>query len=594
MLHLRKALGIAWMVTSFAAVVQAQDDAELKDPNIAAMLFACGYAPEPAPRGPFIKKGSDMELHPEWRWVPEAKRAQVEFSRRRHSGAAFANPLCEAFLMRQIASSGKDAHVKDRCELIRTDLYFAASATGSSSSREGDSDSGLSALDAFFTESRSSTSSVEGVTVESICESASAESEMACAYLRFKENLEGQSAQRAAAKQLRTFCSRKGVNMNELDSSALESMAQSGIFPGGAGGACGPRMGGITIRQQNSWLDTTANLTLGLTKVLAPTLTMWDIARRQQSNARYAIDANRQLGFPSIVTAGQGGFGGGGSCGWGVGGCGGHYAGGYGGGAFIGGGAYTGLGGGCPVGACYGNGGIVVGGGNTIGGGAWGGGTCGVPPMLPGFPGCVGGIGGGGGIGGIGGIGGGPVFGGIGGGGAGWPPGLGVPGFGGGTYFPGAGGGGGGFPGGGFPGPWGTGGGGNGWGGPGSQQGAPAHWGAQNPFNSQMVQAQAQMYSAYAAQMARQAQQSAQAARIYQSTLDDLEKVQSRSYQAWMAYQMANTGLGGFGGSGFAHGGVGAYSQAAGGVASYYPPLMSVPTQRRNSLSIGVSAGFGR
>jgi hypothetical protein len=155
----------------------------------------------------------------------------------------------------------------------------------------------------------------------------------------------------------------------------------------------------------------------------------------------------------------------------------------------------------------------------------------------------------------------------------------------------------------GLPGPYGTAGGGTGWGGPNGYagyQGQPSYWGTQ-PFNSQAVQAQAQMYQAQATMLARQAQQTSAAAKVYEGTLKDLQSVQDKSYQAYMAYQMAQAGYGsytsaaGVGGAvgGSAYGTSNYYGVPSSGM--YYPPYTSSPAlvQGGSSLSLGVSANFG-
>lgn len=572
-----------------SATVEDSSSVDATDTEEAAFVAACSWRSPPAGR-PIVKRDGEYALGLPW--------ANVDVSRYAYKSsfedAAYDHPACELFtLQKMVRTNASDkqgrARAKARCEVIRNDVY----RQDSEAARENESSGGdgFSALKTFY-----SSTNTQDEDASEFCESPEGTAaEFACRYLGIREKLDSQTERKRQTRALLSQCRAFGADMTaRLSREEYTAMVGAGVDA--YGNACYPRGGGVIIQNpgKNGWDAFSDAL-----KILAPIGSMTYIARLQQKNARAAIDANRELGFPSAVTAGQvgGGF------------YGGH------GGMIWGGGPWTGLGGGCPYGACAGNGGFVVGGGG--GGGFFpGGGNCGLPPYAHTYVGC-----GAGGVGGIGGIGGGGGFQAGGPGGlVGWGQGpalgygvgmnggwgAGIPGGGGMWGYPGAGGPGmwgGGFPGagggvGGMPGPWGTGDGSNGWGGPGTNQGAPGFWGT-NPANTQWAEMQAKMYQAWAAQMARQAAQGAQAARLYSNTLKDMEKVQEKSYQAYMAYQMSMMGMNGGPGFGFGPGagggwgggvgsgiggggligggagGCGYWSAPCGGGGAFYPPMSS-------------------
>lgn len=617
----RSFFGGLWVFLG-ASIAFAQGSDERVTADEAAMMIACRLENAPS-RTPFSRR--EGTVTEKWKFTSANKAYNWEFSAKRHGGKPFENALCEQFVLSRLESQKGREAVKERCEDIKDDLFMANQEMARSGAAASTADASFGSLSDVLSSSRRSSEDDDAEDSDSgpCGDTIADEDSMACAHRLIVEELASDSRQKKAAREIAARCTRLGADMRpKLSMSQYSQMTGAGLDAYG-GGMCYPSHGPIIIEQKNQWYDTLGNVTLGLAKVLAPTLTMWDIAKRQQSNARYAIDANRALGFPVITTAGSTAMGGGlgmGGCGFGTGGCGGFY-GGH-GGAFYPGAGYTGMGGGCPIGACYGNGGMVVGGtGVPWAGGGFGGGACAVPPYLPSYMGCgaAGGLGGGFG-GGIGGGFGGGIGGGLGGG-------IGFPGIGGGTFYPGGGigggwggggypggGWGGGFPGagyggaGGMPGPYGTNGGPTGWEspyGPGTAAGAPQH--AANPgFNAQYMQMQAQMYQAYAAQVARQARQQASAAKLYQNTLDDMEEVQKRSYEAYMAYVMAQSGLsptglpgnlaGGGPVPGPAGGAVvgGGYTPgyfSGGGGGMYYPPYSS--GSNGWNVNVGVSASGG-
>ncbi len=597
-------------------------DSGTVDTAEAGLIAACGLKTPPA-GFPFNKDGTLKRSWENERNLKADDSKAFEFNENTMGDikdSAYTHPLCELFILRGInrtaSSNGKGKELqKARCSQIKNELHASDSSLAADKSS---GDSGFSAIDGFLSQRRSSGRDEPEDPCEDISEGDTAR-EFACAYLSSSKELESKVENKRYGKKLLSHCKGLGVNMApEYTPEEAEALGLLGVDA--FGNPCYPRGGNIIIKpRERSTLETVLNATVGALKIAAPIGAMTYIASLQQKNARRSLDYNYQLGFPSIVTAGQGGGGGvgigfggygggyGGGCVWGGGGCGGHYPGMY--GNIYGGAGFTGLGGGCPVGACYGNGGVVVGGGTGVpfAGGAYGGGPCGLPPFANTFVAC--GAGGGGGMmgpGGIGGI-----------GGAGWGGMPGAGGWGHGSGFPGGWGGVGGIPGGGgagIGGPWGEfgPGGGGGFGGPGGWGGGPwgpggqgQFWGA-DPMNSYAAEAQAQWYQAYARQLAQQAQQQAQAARVYSSTLKDAENIQRKSYQAYMAYQMAASGLGNVGGVGGGFGGgVGggpAYGIGTPGpnngysyfgspnAGTYYPPYMS--NGGRSNLSIGFGVNY--
>jgi|GEM_PF-1807959 len=601
------------------------DDSGFEDANAedAAMAAACGYARSPS-GSPLNRDG---EVRESWKWTEGSKASKIEFTGSKAKKAFYKNPLCEQYVMIKIEDSlrsGKGA-VRARCERIRDDLF----SSNEELRKGGDAGGGssFSLRDSLTSGNRRSRDSDgDDDRRETACESGEdPEADFACSYLDHKELLGDESAQRQAAKEIVSFCKSKGADMT-ISWDTYASYTGSGLDAYG-GGYCGPRGGPIIVRKENKWYDTLGNVTLGLTKVLAPIASMTYISHLQQKNAERAIDANTSLGFPSGVSAGQsgmygvGGGIGGGSChgggiyggsgcgGWGCGGgmpgCGGGGlgGGGMGGGLFVGGGpcvgsgcgggcggglpygygsggcggvyggglggvigggcAYTGLGGGCPYGAAYGNGGITVGG---TGMGPYGGAYGGGMCGVPPY--------------GAGGCGGGGLGGGFGGG---FPGGY--PGYGAGGYPGGYG------AGGGIGNPYGTINGANGVGNPygaNGMYGQAPYWG-NSPVNANYAAQQAQQYQQWAVQMARQSTQSAQYARLYQDNMKDLQKVQEKAYQSYTAYQQASAGMaygaagvgGGYTGAGAGYGtgwaGQGGYAayQGASAAPTYYPPYNS-------------------
>jgi len=529
----------------------------------AAMMRACEL--ESSPSGYPLER-RDTAVKDSWKWGAGKKHDRYEFSSRRHTKAPFVNPICETYILSRLNQQAGKGVARDRCEYIRNDLYLNdAELATSSSSSVSDSSSLSSAADSFFRSSGRSSSRDDDES-SNICENEDAgeEADFACSFIDIAQRLDSGSEKKAAARRVTSFCRGVGADMTpRLRENELRAYSDRGIDVFG-NGYCGPRGGGtVIIERSNS--HALLNAVSGIARTLAPIGAMTYIAHLQQKNAQRQIDANARLGFPSAVMAGQ--MGGGGV-----------YAGH--GGMINGGGACGGMAGGCPFGACPGNCGVVVGHGGMIpgggmlpGGGVMGGGGCGIPPYALSYAGC-----------GAGGYAGGDMR---------YPAGI-----------PGAGGYAGGFPGpygtggyaggagagaGGFPGPYGTGDGSNGWGQGGNpygyngQYGQPQHWGAQNPYNSQYMSAQAQMYERYATQMARQAQETAQAAKMYQSTLKDLEAVQEKSYQSYLAYQMAQRGMGGGGGYTATQSSAAAYG---GNTGIYYPPYSS------GGSNFSVGAGF--
>jgi hypothetical protein len=559
-----------------ANYVRAAD--ELSTPTEAALMAVCDFQPAPkrnATKGDIFNSEGQLKS-PSWN-----KNWQMWEFKASFAGKGYRGAYCTQYLLQKlVVDQGNKAKGKDFCEDNKVDILRAVGGDSAVAS-----DASFGSLGDLFSRAGSAGDGDKRDPCDP--DGMPDENRFACAYLTVKEEINSGSGEKAAAKQVMSYCRKLGADMQSITRDQYRSLSNSGVDSFG-GAYCGP-YGAVQIVERPDTLTTIGNVTLGLAKVLGPTFAMWDISKRQQANARAAIDGNRALGFPSVVTAGQGGgFGygiGGGACGGGgMGGCGGHYGGN--GGAFYPGAGYSGHGGGCPIGACYGNGGVVVGGGVPFNPGM-GGGACGVPPYAPGYVGCGGGFGGG----------------------------IGVPGFGGGMYYPGGGGGaygggynpygsGGGAGGaGGLPGPYGTGNGGNGYNpyGAGSPYGGPQQYGAQNPYNSQYMEAQAQMYQAYAAQVARQAKMQAAAAKTYQNTLDDLESVQKRSYQAYTAYQMAQYGynmpgqVGGFASSGQSYSGSVPGGRWSGGgypvQPVYYPPYQS--SGSRFSVGVGVNYSSG-
>ncbi len=611
--------------TVFLFQVSPANAKDYVDIEEAAIIAACGLKNPPTKGFPFNTDGSLKSA-----WAKEenllaeingkTNKNAYQFNEKTMTDAkdsAFYHPLCELYILdglrktAETSAKGKEFQ-KNRCEQIKNELY--ASDRDLAADRSG-GESGASALSDFLDKRRSSSrEEKDDPCSEDALSGAGETKQFACSYVQMQKDLESNADRKRFNKKLLSHCKSLGTNMTpELTPEEAESYGMIGVDA--FGNACYPRGGNIIIKPRDrSTLETVLNATVGALKIAAPIGAMTYIARLQQKNAQRSLDYNYKLGFPSIVTAGQGGgFGGwgGGACAFGGGGCGAHYGGLY--GNMYGGAGFTGMGGGCPVGACYGNGGVVVGGGTGVpfAGGLYRGGGCGLPPFAHTFVACGGGGFGGGGIGGGGVIGGGIGYPGMGGGFPGGGVWGGMPGAGGwGGYggFPGGWGGVGGIGGGGaggMPGPWGTGDGSNGWGGAGGPWGTGGQapfWGS-DPYNSFAAEAQAQWYQAYARQMAVQAQQQAQAARAYSSTLKDLENTQRKSYQAYMAYQMAASGFGNVGGGiGGIGGGVSGPRYGigtpgpdnnfsyfgAGGGGAYYPPYMS-NGGRNISFGLGVN-----
>ena len=607
----------------------APEAVTIEESEEAALLAACGIVSPPA--GNPIRKG---QLNPGWTWGDAKLRDKYEFSKSKHAKTPFTNPVCEQYVMKKLLEQGNKNVVKDRCQYIKKELFENDLELQNGS---GDTEGAFGGLSSLLSASKTRGSDT---TAEGPCDSedsaASTPNAFACNYLSYKEQLDGNSLNKASSREVLNYCSRLGADMRpHMTLSEYRSLSNSGVDIYGNGYCSAQARGGIVIQErENKWYDTVANMTLGMTKVLAPIASMTYSAQLQQKNAHDACAGNQALGFPCILTAGQNGgagvgalYGAQGSCGA----CGNHYSGLN--GMLYGGGAYSGYGGGCPTGACYGNGGVVVGGtGVGYAGGMYGGGSCGLPPFAQTFAACGAGGGGvftggcatgtcastcqtglcGGGVYapfgngqyspsyyngvygpgyGAGMPGGGGYY------GNGYNPYGGYGGYGAGGYGPGGYGANGAA---GMPGPYGTLNGNNGYGGPNGYTGAagqPSYWGAEQPFNAQAAQMQAQMYQAYAAQVARQAQQTAQAAKLYDQSQADAKKASDKSYQAYMAYQMAQMGytggasIGGYGGVPVATNTN--YYGAGGGGGYYYPPMQSGLTGGRN-LSIGVSANFGR
>lgn len=576
----------AFVFMSFQLRAQgALDNSEIAR---AAIIAECGFNGR-TPRGnPFT---ADGELSAAWE--------KLDISRfkytRSFANSSFKNPICEQFLLQMIRKDNNGlAKFKDRCESIRSDVNDVAANEAGANADIGN----FSALDSFFD---SSSSSVESASSSDPCEDADAlggNRLFACKVLAFREITSSGNAMKTAANQIKRACEKAGVDMRpRMTSDQYLSYANSGIHFMGA--YCGGGGGGgvVIVQQQNKWYDTLANTVLGLAKVGLPIWAMHDANRRQQANARLALQYNRQLGFPSAVTAGAntpwnvgcgGGFGG---CGYGLGW--------YGGGGY----GYSGHGGGCPVGYCYGNGGIIVGGGYGPGwgGGAGGGvavpvgpvgpgvvlgGPCGIPPYAAGYLGCGGGAVGGPGMVGAPVIGGTPGF--YGPGGAGYPYGIGGVA--------------------GMPGPYGTIGGGNGWGGPGLGVWGPGGLYGQTPFygsgasgfDAQQAALMAQQMQEYAQLIQRQAELAHKAQQQYREDLSALYKVYSKSTQSYLAAQQAQYSLGGL--QGGMMGGVGALTgygsvygsgyYYGGGGGFYYPPFASGSGGR--GLNIGLGINYSR
>jgi hypothetical protein len=545
------------------------------DVNIdaAALVAYCGLGPKRIPSDdPFNRDG---ELKQSWTRIEYSR---FEFSRK-NAGAGYSSALCEMFILQSLSrgSNGR-ARFRDRCELVR-DFILAESEGGSEASASALGN--FSALDAFFTSSGG-----DSYSDDSACddpESLDNPERFACRIMSLREVQNSPNSNKQFASAVKIQCERAGADMRRrMNHDEYASFASSGIsvmggYCGGGGGA------GVVVLQspKKSTLETVTDGLLGAMRIGLPVWSLSQASKRQHAVSLAAIDANKELGFPSAVTAGSGiaggyaGMGGYGYGGYGVGGAG------YGHGGC--GGGFTGGGGGCPYGYGYGNGGMIVGGGGFGGGGMVGGG-CGIPPYAGG--GCGGGMGGG--LPGAYGMGGMPGYG----AGGGFPGAYGT----GGAYGPGGAGGfnpygtglggynpyGGG--GNGFPGPLGTGNGGNGWGGgngaygPGGMYGGPSTYGAQNPFNAQQAQQQARAMQQYAAMLQRQAQTQQASARRYEQNLEDLQKVYAKSYQSWMAYQNSASAMNGqslmgtgmMGGGGY-YGG----STYMGGGGLYYPPYTS-------------------
>lgn len=606
----------------------------------AAMAVACGYASKPAGE-PLTRDGT--EVRESWKWEEGKKVTKIELTASKAKKLPYKNPLCEEFILIKLEDSlgtgGKKA-VQARCERIRDDLF-----NSNEELRKGGGDSGgagLSLRDALDSGRRHKGDDAEDKV--SACESDDSDgvTDFACKYKEQRELLDDTAAQRQAAKEIVSLCKSRGADMT-ISWDTYASYTGSGLDAYG-GGYCGNRGGPIIVRKENKWYDTLGNVVLGMTKVLAPVASMTYISYLQQQNAGRAIDANKALGFPSGVTAGQSGM-------FGVGGFGGGCAGGCAGGGLYGGGI-GGVYGSCHGGSIYGGSGCGgylggLGGGGLIGPGGYGvgglGGCASCAGIGGGYPYGLGGPGGyyGGGLGGgiaggcgytglaggcpygaaygnggilVGGTGMGPYGGMYGGAQCGVPPytasGCGIGGagqvgypYGTAGYPYGAGGYGAGSPygGGNLLNPYGTMNGANGVGnpwGPNGMYGQAPYWGS-NGFNANYAAQQAQMYQNWAVQMARQSTQSAQYARLYQDNMKDLQKVQDKAYQSYAAYQQASAGMmyGGQGVGGLGIGGASAYGAGAGyGVqggsaiyqgGSYAPTYYSPYSSTGNHLSFG-------
>jgi len=543
------------------------------DPDELAMMFICKYSRMPGP--PFVDGG----LNERWDPTVNDKLADYAFDAGRSYG--FVDYHCEKFVLEMLISLNHSGKAIQRCYANRGRLSRQRSSysTGSVSSFRRSTS----------TRGRSSAGS-------RICRDGGDESsQVACAYNDLnKDHMSGDQMQWASdvSEMCAGLIGNRGDNRRGGGGSAYPN-------PYGSGACYNP--GGITvIKRQNTGLETVLNFGLGLAKVGLPIWAMYNANKLHERNASQQSYYNYKLGYPSALTAGQGGYGGmgygggyggggaciggagggiggcgaiggsfgiggvGGGCIYGMGGCGGHYSG-MGGGGIMGG-PMGGFSGACPMGACYGNGGVVVGGSGGFGGG------CGMPPMSPYGVGCGGAGGGFGFPGGVGGVGGMPGYGGIGG-----------------------------NP---FPGPLGTANGGSGW--PGGGGGAwgqngmyNAPWGATSPGNAGMMSQYANQYQQYLAAQQKQAQTAANYARIYQQKMTDLNKNQEGAYKAYMATMYASQGMGGGagyggpmpgygGGSGYYGGGGGAACGAVfcgGGGYSYYPPYTSQPS---SGLSVGI------
>ncbi len=567
------------------------------DVDRAAIVGVCGWAKH-LPRGNAFDR--DNRLQGQW----DGLEVEDYGYRRSFANKGYVNPLCEMFLLAQIRRDNNGlSKFKDRCEAVRDDLHD--SLAGDSSAADGVGN--FSALDAFF-----GSSSGDSSYSEDPCEYADQESNdvrFACRVLEVRDTTNSESALKNFAKQIIRECEKAGLDMRRrMTQAEYASYAQAGIHY--QGGYCGQPGGPIIIQQQNKWYDTLANTVLGLTKTIGPLWVMNDAHKRQASNARLAIQYNKDLGFPSAVTAGSQGWGsGGGGYGYGAGGYGGGGGGYYGGGGY----GYTGHGGACGIGYCPGNGGWAggpwggpgaggmghggFGGGGRIGGNPWGAGAGGR------------GIAGAGGIGGAGGM---PGPYGTAGGGNGWG-GPGGAGYGNGYPY-GAGGAGGPYgAAGGMPGPYGTAGGGNGWYSPNGYMGNGVgangmpygnqygQWGpggqyGQTPFyGSGASQQSAQQAAMLAQQMQQQAQmiqrqatQAQKAQERYQQDLQNLNKLYGKSYQSYMAAQMAASSLNGIQGAGAG----GYYSSGmyqSQGSGYFYPPYSSHSGGSGLNFNLGVN-----
>lgn len=381
-------------------------------------------------------------------------------------------------------------------------------------------------------------------------------------FLRCAQHKKEESQRQASrsGQEVKRFCESIGIS---LDAPRTQGRYQAGGYQRAgivSGGNPCYSTGGLTVIKEPAW----ATLMKGGLSYLNNRMSidaMKYASHDAQTTARLIANNNKDLGFPTVYGSGTSGTGGinylggqfGGQFGYGLygqqmpcngqigvygqGGCGGYYS-----GINAQLGFNTGLAGGCPYGACYGNGGIVVGGG--------GGGSCGVPPYSAG--GCGGGIYGGAyrgpaGYGGYGGLGG---YGGVGGyGGAGGGYGL--------------------------PGPYGTSNGGNGWA-PGGYYGNNSPWGqngqyGQAPFwgsngmNAQMMAQQQQMWQQFQqfqqSYQLKQDRYSAQYARLYQKRLDEIGQAGAEAGQYYQGFQNTSGGY------------YGTNSQQGGG--GYYPPYNS-------------------
>lgn len=576
------------------------DDNEI---DRAALVGQCRIRGRLPSSSPFNRDGS---LSGAWESL---EISQFEYSHSAANRKGYTNPLCEMFILQNIlrGRNGK-SKFKDRCEDIRDDLHDIARGEDS-----GGDYGNFSALDDFFGGGGGDS---DYDYVDSQCDDASylsGRERFACRVLSLRDTMASDNAMEKFAKQILRECGKAGADMRaRMGYGDYRSYAASGLHY--MGGYCGQPAGPIIIQKENKWYDTVANLGLGLAKTIGPLMVMNNAHKRQAANAELSIRMNKQLGFPSIVTAGSMGYGHGHGYGYGYGNGGyGHGGGYYGGGGY----GYTGQGGMCAYGYCPGNGGVHGPGGIWNGrGGLWGGAQCGVPP----YHGCVGGPWGVGGAGGRGGrIGGNPWLGGAGGGGLRGP--AGAPWGAGGAA-------------GGLPGPYGTANGGNGWypqggsgyphgfpmhgglgngamghnginqygmpygsnqgaWGPGGQFGGPSYYGSgASPYDARQAAMHAQMLAQQAQAIQRKAQLAQKAEERYQQDLQNLQKMYGKSYQSYVAAQSAvgslsafqQTQMGGVGGGGYYSSG--AYMQ--GGSGYYYPP-MSAPPQNGFSMNLGIS-----